>query len=237
MSRADLLRALGALCEPSAEGRARLAAALDLDPPGDPVDEAATFLFEVYPYASVHLGEEGMLGGEARARVAGFWVALGLEPPTEPDHLAALLGLLASLADLEEAETDPARRLLRREARRALLWEHLASWTPPFLLAVERVGTPHQRSWAALLREVLAAEADDLGAPDLPPVALRAAAPAEDPRTAATAPSRVGIVVTRTDLVRAARALGVGTRIGERAFALRAMAEQDRQGTGAWLAA
>ena len=38
-----------------------------------------------------------------------------------------------------KVETDPARRVLRREARKALLWEHVVAWTPPFLLAVERV--------------------------------------------------------------------------------------------------
>ncbi|MFM7717999.1 MAG: hypothetical protein ACKO8G_00675, partial [Actinomycetota bacterium] len=53
----------------------------------------------------------------------------------------------------------------------------------------------------------------------------------------ATAPVRTGVVLTRTDLVRGARALGVATRMGERAFALRAMAEQDPMGMGAWLAA
>lgn len=237
MARADLLRSIGALCEPPRPEHAAIARALGIEGPGDAVDEAATFLFDVYPYASVHLGEEGMLGGEARSRVTGFWLALGLEPPTEPDHLAALLGLLASLVELEEAETDAARRVLRREARKALLWEHVVAWTPPFLLAVERVGTPHQRGWVGLLREVLAAEAADLGAPDLLPVALRAAPAADDVLAAATAPVRTGFALTRTDVVRGARSLGVGTRMGERAFALRAMAEQDARGTAAWLAA
>ncbi|MFM8944473.1 MAG: molecular chaperone TorD family protein [Actinomycetota bacterium] len=237
MSRAELLRGLGALCERPQPDHARIADALDLPPLGDPVDEAATFLFEVYPYASVHLGDEGMLGGEARSRVTGFWVALGLEPPTESDHLASLLGLLASLADLEAAEVDAARRVLRREARKALLWEHVLSWTTPFLHAVERVGTEHQVAWAGLLRATLVAEALEFGAPDLPPVALRAAVQADDPLTLATAPVRTGVVLTRTDLVRGARALGVATRRGDRAFALRAMAEQDPMGTGAWLAA
>ena len=36
-----------------------------------------------------------MLGGEARDRIAGFWRALGLVPPPEPDHLAVMLGLYA----------------------------------------------------------------------------------------------------------------------------------------------
>jgi hypothetical protein len=239
VSRADLFRALGALCDRPGPETARLTDALELPAPGDPADETATFLFDAYPYASVYLGDEGMLGGEARDRIAGFWRALGLVPPAEPDHLGALLGLLASLADLEEAEDDAAKRLLRREARRALLAEHLLSWTPPFLAAVERVGTEHQVAWVSALRTALGAEADELGRPDLLPVALRAAAPppadAADVLAAATAPARTGIVLTRTDVVRAARAVGVGIRMGERAYALRAMAEQDLRATTMWL--
>ncbi|MFM8999334.1 MAG: molecular chaperone TorD family protein [Actinomycetota bacterium] len=239
MSRADLLRGLGALCERPGPETARLTEALELPAPGDPADETATFLFDVYPFASVYLGDEGMLGGEARDRIAGFWRALGLVPPAEPDHLASLLGLLASLADLEDREDDPAKRLLRREARCALLWEHLLAWTGPFLAAVERVGTDHQVAWAGAVRAALAAEADDLGRPDLLPVALRAAAPppadAAGVLAVATAPVRTGIVLTRTDVVRGARAVGVGIRMGERAYALRAMAEQDLRATVAWL--
>ena len=39
------------------------------------------------------------MGGLARERIAGFWNAVGLTPPPEPDHLAALLGLYASLTE------------------------------------------------------------------------------------------------------------------------------------------
>lgn len=239
MNRADLFRSLGALCESPVPEHGRLASALGIEPPGDPVDEAATFLFEVYPYASVYLGDEGMLGGEARGRIAGFWRALNLVPPSEPDHLATLLGLLASLIDLEAREDDAARAAARRHARRALLHEHLVSWTGPFLRAIEGIGTSHQIAWAGLLREALASEIADLGEPTELPAALREAADApRDPAdllACITAPIRTGIVLTRTDVVRGAREIGVATRMGERAFALRAMAEQDPEGTLAWL--
>src|SRR5438105_1113576 len=116
----ELFRALGTLCEPPSPAHSRVADALEL--PGSARDDeyAELFLFQLYPYASVYLGSEGQLGGEARDRVAGFWRALALVPPAEPDHLAALLGLYASLAEAEEAEPEEARRLLQREARRAL---------------------------------------------------------------------------------------------------------------------
>ncbi len=104
----ELYRALGSLIEPPAPEHARLAQALGL--PAVPAEEehAAVVAFQRHAYASVHLGGEGMIGGEVRDRVEGFRLALGLEegghaeaetagagrPPgasVAPDHLATLL--------------------------------------------------------------------------------------------------------------------------------------------------
>lgn len=240
VARADLLRALGTLCEAPDPGHATLAEALGL-PADDP--NPGTFLFQVYPYASVFVGAEGMLGGEARDRVAGFWRALGLTPSPEPDHLAALLGLAAALLEDEAAEADPARRAIRRQARAALLWEHVWSWALPFLRATAAAGGPLHVAWAALTERTLL---DELRAFDRPtdlPACLRDApgfpgddAGLDDLLGAALAPVRSGIVVTREDLTRAGGELGVGVRIGERRFILRSMLEQDPAGTFAWLA-
>lgn len=241
--RADLLRALGALCEAPDPGHASIAAALGLRLPHRPADRTATFLFQVYPYASVHVGVEGMRGGEAVDRVAGFWRAVGLVPPAEPDHLAALLGLAASLAELEAWEADPARRVLRREARAALLWEHLLSWVVPFLRATATVGTEFHARWASLVEAALLDDARSLGEPPTRlPAHLRAAprfpeADELDELLVATlAPVRSGMVLSREDLLRAGRDVGVGIRIGERRFILRSMLSQDPTGTLRWLA-
>ena len=144
----ELFRALGALCEPPAPAHRRLADALQLDGEAAGDDYAELFLFQLYPYASVYLGAEGKLGGEARDRVAGFWRALGLVPPAEPDHLAALLGLYATLAEAEQDEQDAARRLLRRRARHALLHEHLLSWCGPYLDKLGELAPPFYRRGA-----------------------------------------------------------------------------------------
>ncbi len=241
VARADLLRALGTLCEAPDPGHVGVAEALGL-PADDP--NPGTFLFQVYPYASVYVGAEGMLGGEARDRVAGFWRALGLTPPPEPDHLAALLGLAAALLEDEAAETDPARRAIRRQARAALLWEHVWSWALPFLRATAAAGGPLHTAWAALTERTLLDELRSLG--DRPanlPACLRDApgfpgddAGLDDLLVAVLAPVRSGIVLTRDDLTRAGRELGVGVRIGERRFILRSMLEHDPAGTLAWLA-
>jgi TorA maturation chaperone TorD len=73
-----------------------------------------------------------MLGGETADRIAGFWRALHLTPPPEPDHLAGLLGLYATLTEQAHGDPDPARAALWHQARRALLWEHLLTWLPTY---------------------------------------------------------------------------------------------------------
>jgi hypothetical protein len=241
--RADLVRAIGTLCEPADPRHGPIAAALGL--PGGPAagDYAEVFLFGAYPYASVYLGAEGMLGGEARDRVAGFWRALGLTPPPEPDHLAALLGLYAALIDAEETAPDAARSALCRSSRKALLWEHLLSWLPPYLGKVVELAPPYYAAWARLLGTVLRDEAAEVGRQPELPLQLRAAPglPASDEPHAAWIAAllcavRTGVVLTRADLRRGARELGLGSRVAERAYMLRAMLEQDAPGTASWLA-
>src|SRR6266540_7150873 len=153
----DLFRALGALCEPPDRAHARLAAALGLPPPADAASFTDVFVFQLVPYAAPYLSPEGMLGGEAGDRVAGFWRALHLTPPAEPDHLAALLGLYATLGEAEDGERDPARQALWRQARRALLWEHLLTWAVAYARAVAASARPAHAAWAELLERTLLA--------------------------------------------------------------------------------
>src|SRR5919202_3998337 len=129
----ELFRALAVLAEPPTSKAARVAEALELGelPTADEYTEA--FVFQLYPYASVYLGSEGMIGGEARDRVAGFWRALGQTPPAEPDHLSVMLALYARLVELETGESDEGRREVWRNGRRAFLWEHLLSWLFAYL--------------------------------------------------------------------------------------------------------
>lgn len=232
----EALRALAVLLEAPRPEHAAIAAALELPAPPTPDEYTSVVVFQAYPYASVYLGAEGMLGGEARDRIAGFWRALGGEPPAEPDHLSVLLAGIAELADL--AGTDPASSVLG-----ALFWEHVASWMPPYLATLRRLATPFYLAWADLCATVLAELARDLGPPVRLPLALRAApafssAPADLDELLATllAPVRTGCVLVRDDLERAAAELGLGVRAGERRFALRSLLAQDPAGVLGWLA-
>ncbi len=201
-------------------------------------------MLQLWPYASIYIGAEGKLGGEARDRIAGFWRALRLEPPGEPDHLAVLLSLYATLAEAEAAEQDLARRRLRRRSRHALLWEHLLSWLPAYLAKLDDVGSPFYRAWGALLGEALSAEARELGPPDELPLHLRESTKLAGPQVDGAdpflagllTPVRSGMVLVRDDLRRAALELGLGLRQGERAYALKALLGQEPAATLRWLA-
>jgi hypothetical protein len=190
-----------------------------------------------------------MLGGKARDRIAGFWRAVGRTPPTEPDHLAVLLGLFGSLVEEEgdgaEEEGDGAEEAgrapneaLARHARDALLREHLIPWLFPYLLKVEEVGGAFHRGWARLLSQALEEEAEGLDpTADLP--AHLAAVPAE-PLDSLTdqvlTPVRSGLILTRADLARASRERGLPLRIGERRYALRNMLQAAPAMAVDWLA-
>lgn len=219
----ELLRALAAYCDSPSQG---VADALRLPLPS-PADQADLFSFQLYPYAAVYTGAEGMLGGEAQDRVAGFWRAAGAAPPPEPDHLAALLALQATFA---ESGGERARHL-----RHALLWEHLLAWLPAWLLRLEEVAPDAYRAWGSLLREALLAEAEELGPPAALPLHLRLA-PAPEGISTLLAAARSGVIVTRSDLGRCARELGVGLRQGERRYALEALLSQDGPQVVEWLA-
>lgn len=234
----DLIRALGVLAEPPGEATGRLADALSMGA-GLPAasDFTDLFLFQLYPYASVYLSAEGMLGGEARGRVAGFWVALAMSPPPEPDHLAALLGLYAALAEDRSPEA--------RHARKALLWEHLLSWLPPYLECVEQMGSAFYADWGRLVRAALLDEAGRLGPPGVLPLHMREAPGIVDPRReggeafldSLLAPIRTGMIIARSDLVRCAAELGLGLRVGERRYVLRALFGQAPEAVLEWLGA
>jgi TorA maturation chaperone TorD len=238
--RADLVRALAAAVEPPTPSLTAVAVALGLPRVPSAAEHTELFTFQLHPYASVHLGPEGQLGGIARDRIAGFLRALDVVPPPEPDHLVVLLGAYAELLDLDAGDGCRARH-----ARTVLLHEHLGSWVPRFLLRVHELATEPYRVWAGLLDQLLRDEAELLGPPVTLPAHLREAPPLLDPREheASTflqgllAPVRSGLVIARADLVRAARELDLGLRIGERAYLLRALLGQDASGTLAFLAA
>ena len=237
----ELFRALAVLAEPPTPETKRLAEVLGIGAPPTGDEYAELFLFQLYPYASVYLGPEGMLGGEARDRVAGFWRAIEVDPPGEPDHVAVLLALYAQLVELEDQAPSARQKAALGSARAALLWEHLLSWLPPYLDKMADLAPEPYRRWGELLMAALAQEALRTVLPEDLPLHLRATeslnpleATSEDLGQAVLAPIRCGMIVTRTDLARAARQAGLGLRAGERRFALDALLAQDAPAMYQW---
>ncbi len=236
----ELFRALGAAAGHPADARTA-GAALGWAGP-DNAEHTEVFVLNCPPYASVYLGAEGGLGGDAADRAAGFWRAIGLAPPAEPDHLAALLGLYAALGEAAGDARAAATTDALTRARQALFWEHLWPWLPGYLEAVAELGSGGLASWARLTDRALLAERDAHPGGWLP-LALRAA-PEPDPAadgldallSVLTTPVRSGFILTRRRLAAGAKTAAAGHRIGERRFTLRALLEQAPGGTVSWLA-
>jgi hypothetical protein len=229
----ELIRALAVLGEPPGPEHRRLAEALELGVVPEDDSHLRLFQFQLYPFASVYLGAEGMLGGEARSRIGGFWTAVGRTPPPEPDHLSALLGLYAGL--LVEGEGEGPRSRLARRAAIALLHEHLASWCFPYLARVSEFDQGFYGRWAGLLQATLEAELETSGSPEELPAHLREAPTLPDPREQGgevfleglLAPVRTGMILTRADLSALATRLELGLRVGERRYILEHLLAQD----------
>jgi len=182
-----------------------------------------------------------MLGGEARDLVAGFWRALGLAPPPEPDQLVTLLAFYAGLLERAEAEPQEGRWA---HAQKAFLWEHLLSWLPFYLDRVRVQGGAFFAAWADLLQSLLLEAGAELGPPAVAPLSLRRPPPGPGPELedgdlapALLAPALSGVIITRSDLARCAGELELGLRQGGRAFILNSLFEQDWDRTLTWLEA
>ncbi len=232
----EIFRALGVIAETAGPETDPLAGPLGLDGL-NPADHTDLFTLQLPPYASIYLGEEGMLGGEARDRIAGFWRVAGSAPPAEPDHLAVLLSAYTSLVEGEEAGREKAAW---RRLRHAFFWEHLGSWLFPYLARSAEVAHPPYCRWSQILADALRDEADRLGPPARLPAHLRAVPPAVEEDGAALlgallAPARSGIILTRRDLARAADATGLGLRLGERRYILENFFNQAPEVTASWL--
>lgn len=239
----ELYRSLGTLAEPPTLETDRIVDLLDLGLPPTAADYTDLFESQLYPHASVYLDPTGMLGGEALDRIVGFWRALQIEPPDDPDHLTVMLAACARLEELA-GDSEEVERRRWQLARDAFLFEHLLSWLPVFLDKLVDVATGSYLRWGELLREVLRQEIIPDEIRSALPLHLRASTALIDPRIeggsaflqSLLAPVRSGIIWVRSDLEKAASDLDLGFRIAERRFVLEALLAQDAPSTLRWMA-
>jgi hypothetical protein len=234
----ELIRALGAIALSPPPACDTLCDAAGL-PRFSGADHTAAFVLLAPPFAAIHLGPEGKLGGEGRDRVEGFWRAIGQRPPAGADHLGALLMSYAGLRELSTSVPAADR------ASQALFREHIWSFAPGYLSAAATLGIGPASAWAGLTLEVLQAERDTRERQEdqaLLPLALREAPAPLSPTAsfdevldAAVTPACSAMILTQPELAAGAARLGVGYRRGERRYALRAMVEQDKAAALGWL--
>ena len=134
---------------------------------------------------------------------------------------------------------DAAEQALARQARRALLGEHVAPWIFAFLARVAELSSGPYHVWAELLERALRAECAELRLGEDSGLSqhLHLAPPLPDPRVEGgpaflgglLAPVRTGVTFTRADLGRIARDHDLGLRAGERRYAIENLLSQDAQ--------
>jgi TorA maturation chaperone TorD len=239
----DLMKALGELAEAPGPEQVRTARMLGL--PGEPARAEYTDLFvvQLYPYASVYLSNVGHLGGEVQDHIGGFWRILKQPVPRDPDHVATLFSTYAQLTQRVQNGEEQYLQELARQMRHAFLWEHIISWILPFSARVRELGSPTYRGWATLVLDALEAEAVQAGQPALLPLHLRKAPPLPvDPDMnelvdTLFTPARSGVILTRADITRCARDLGIQTRVAERRYTLTTLITQEPARVREWLAA
>lgn len=240
----EILRALGSLAETPSATQQELCSLLGLGEPASATEYSETFVFELYPFASVYLGHEGKLGGEARDRIAGFWRALDMTPPPEPDHLTVMLAFYTEIYERELRASTRIETDRRRHIRASFLWEHLLSWLPIYLLKMSEAKSLFYRKWGELLSQVLLEEIRAVDHDRALSAHLRQAPPIADPRQGNSkdflesllAPVRSGMILLRSDLGRAARELSLASRVGERRFLLETLMSQAPNELLLWLA-
>ena len=124
----------------------------------------ALFRFNIFPYQSIFWDGSGLLGGVESERVRTAYLESGFET-AEPDHIASELRFLAFLCAAEaEARQDGLPDIAAKcQARQAtFLSDHLLTWLPPFVIALERSGQPFYAALAILTLDFVADHAANL---------------------------------------------------------------------------
>ncbi len=226
---AEIAASLAEVAEASSV-RMELAAALGIEGAA-PSDLYELFVKELPPFASIYLSTDGNIGGDTRFVIAGFYTALGIPVPSDPDHLASLLRLLSVIlnkeAELASAGTDPSneKRLASvSRARSVLVADHLATWLPAYLLRAEEVAPSALQGWVSCALDLLSVVTGGSQGTVLPTEEHDngniASASSSEVINWITSPGCSGLIITPWDIRNLAESLGLAIRIGRKRFVL-----------------
>ncbi|MBK7897769.1 MAG: molecular chaperone TorD family protein [Anaerolineaceae bacterium] len=133
------------------------------------------FQFNLFPYESFFLGDDGLVGGEVTAVVNQHYVQLGFQTAVtnnQADHLGHELACLAFLVaqEAEAWEADqPAEASDGQTRQQVFLQNHLLRWAPTCLLAIQQQADPFFARLAEVTLDLLLAHADVLAADSATP--------------------------------------------------------------------
>lgn len=196
----------------------------------------ALLVSELPPFASIYLSLDGNIGGESQAEIAGFYRAISVKVPPNPDYLSSLLYLLGQIIkkEAEVVDGETARSRAIEIAKLTLLRQHIAPWLVPYLLRAEQIAGADASVWIALTLDLIASilESSEVPTPkqpideDLDQSQIESFANSVEFIDWITSPLLSGVIVAPSDLVSIAKSLGLATRIGRKRFVLEGLFQQ-----------
>lgn len=191
------------------------------------------FIRELPPFASIYLSTDGNIGGDPRSTIAGFYRALSLPIPADPDHLSHLLSLLAGI--LSARDKTPADQLMERKdsidrAAGVVLHDHLLSWLPAYLLRAQEVFPPSLGNWVSITFDLLSLLSLQYDTVVSSVAGFRGElSQVGDPNQIVrwlTSPGLSGLIISLGDIEEVARKLELPLRAGRKRFVLQEMVSQ-----------
>lgn len=178
---------------------------------------------DVFPYESVFASEDGLLGGPSRDRVEASLRAVGFHatvPGAETDHVGVLCLAMAHLCEAEAQALEDGADVVEalRQHQRDVLSGHLLAWLPPLVVAIGRQGDAFSTTVAELALELAASHGVEADVTLAPPIDVLEDDKAGLARVARAllVPARAGWFLSRSDLARIGRSVGLPHGFGPR---------------------
>ena len=197
----------------------------------------ALLVGELPPFASIYLSSDGNIGGEAQAEIAGFYSAISVPPPPNPDYLSSMLYLLGQIigkeAEFDDREEPKAKAI--EIAKLTLVRWHLVPWLVPYLLRAEQITQGATSTWSGLTfdlissileRSKITSQGHSEWYTEAKDEAIELFANSDDFVSWVTTPRLSGVILAPSDLSKIASSLGLAARVGRKRFTLEGLIQQ-----------